>query len=64
MSHPISYLGGQVTLDIYVSTGLGQVRPDPMPNVPEPSSLAIFGIGALAMAGMGMRRKRSHKAVA
>ena len=62
-------------LDLYVvnldGTNSGQVHATLDPNgghvhtpiVPEPTSVAIFGIGALGMVGMGIRRRRDGRAM-
>jgi hypothetical protein len=39
--------------------GTSAVSPAPLNSVPEPSSLAIAGIGALCLAGYGLRRRKA-----
>ena len=44
------------------SLSVERLTGNPPPVVPEPTSIAIFGVAALGMAGMGMRRKRKVSA--
>jgi len=50
------------TVSSFTASGSGTFSANPPPAVPEPSTLALAGIGALGMIGYGLRRRKASGA--
>ncbi len=56
----VSRLSGELSVTYFFDEGPAQQQPNPSnATVPEPSSLAVFGVGAVVM--VGVRRRRSAR---
>jgi hypothetical protein len=58
--NPVSRLSGELSLTYFFDEGPAQQQPNPNnATVPEPSSLAVFGLGAVVM--VAVRRRRAPR---